>query len=133
VQNLALPFSLDIEPPSAELRAKAESLAQEVGLAESLWDAPVGNLEATDRLRVRLGRAIALDPSVLILEHPTAEVPSHMVEAIGRVIRAVADRRGAATMTLTVDQTLAELLAQRVLKAEPATGKLRPPKRFGWF
>lgn len=133
IQNLAMPFSLDIEPPSADLRARAEALAVEVGLAAASWDCPVGDLGPVDRLRIRIGRAIALDPSVLILEHPTAEVPPDTAETLARTIRAVADRRGSATLSLTVDHTFASAIAQRVLKAEPSTGKLRPPKRFGLF
>jgi predicted ABC-type transport system involved in lysophospholipase L1 biosynthesis ATPase subunit len=133
IQNLALPFSLDIEPPSDDLRARAASLAAEVGLPPDSWDRPVGELGPVDRLRVRVGRAVALDPSVLILEHPTAEVPKETVERLGRDIRRVADGRGAATITFTVDHVFAAVVAQRVLKAEPSSGKLRPPKRFGIF
>jgi predicted ABC-type transport system involved in lysophospholipase L1 biosynthesis ATPase subunit len=133
IQNLALPFSLDIEPPSDDLRARATVLANEVGLAPEAWDRPVGELDAVDRLRIRVGRAVALDPAVLILEHPTADVPGTTVEALARDIRRVAEGRGAATITLTADQTFATAVAGRVLKAEPSTGKLRPPRRFGIF
>lgn len=133
IQNLALPFSLDIEPPSDDVRERAASLAAEVGLSADMWDRPVGELGPVERLRVRVGRAVALDPSVLILEHPTAGVPKEAVERLGREVRRVADRRGAATITLTIDQAFAAVVAQRVLKAEPSSGALRPPKRFGLF
>ena len=59
VQNLAMPFTLAIEPPSTEVRARAVALAREVGLPETTWDAPVSRLDAAGRVRVRLGRAIA--------------------------------------------------------------------------
>jgi ABC-type transporter Mla maintaining outer membrane lipid asymmetry ATPase subunit MlaF len=40
IQNLAMPFSLDIEPPSPELRGRAAALAAEVGLPRDAWDQP---------------------------------------------------------------------------------------------
>src|SRR6185436_18660757 len=74
VQNLAMPFTLAIEPPSSEVRERAVALAREVGLPEMSWDAPVSALDAAGLVRVRLGRAIALDPAVLLLEHISASV-----------------------------------------------------------
>ena len=71
VQNLAMPFSLDIEPPSPALRERAVAVAIEVGLPEGTWDQPVASLDAEAKLRVRLGRAVALDPAILVLEHPS--------------------------------------------------------------
>src|SRR5919197_2234098 len=41
VQNLAMPFTLDIEPPSAGVARRAATLASEVGLLEAAWDRPV--------------------------------------------------------------------------------------------
>jgi ABC-type transporter Mla maintaining outer membrane lipid asymmetry ATPase subunit MlaF len=35
IQNLAMPFSLEIEPPSADVRARAAALAVEVGFASA--------------------------------------------------------------------------------------------------
>jgi ABC-type transporter Mla maintaining outer membrane lipid asymmetry ATPase subunit MlaF len=74
-QNLSIPFSLDVEPPSPELRERAVALAKEVGLGPSTWDARVAGLDALSRARVRLGRALALEPSIVLFEHPTAAMP----------------------------------------------------------
>ena len=91
LQNLAVPFTLDIEPPSDESRTRAAALAREVGLAEGEWDKPVGALNGAARADVRLARALALDPAVLLLEHPTAAVDRQDVSALGRRVRSVAD------------------------------------------
>jgi len=72
IQNLAMPFTLEIEPPPADVLARAEGLAREVGLAEESWERPVAQLDAAGWLRVRFGRAIALDPAILLLEHASA-------------------------------------------------------------
>jgi len=132
IQNLAMPFTLEIEPPPDEVRLRAEGLARDVGLSESTWGAPVASLDAVGWLRVRWGRAIALDPAILLLEHASAQLPRGDVAAIAADIRAVAAARGIAMVALTADETFAAAVAERVLTLEPATGRLKPQRR-GWF
>jgi predicted ABC-type transport system involved in lysophospholipase L1 biosynthesis ATPase subunit len=133
LQNLAVPFTLDIEPPSEESRARAAALAQEVGLQEAEWDQPVGALTGAARASVRLARALALDPAVLLLEHPTATVDRADVPALGRRLRSVADRRGAALVILTADRVFADLAGARLVTLDAATGRLAAPRAAGWF
>jgi ABC-type transporter Mla maintaining outer membrane lipid asymmetry ATPase subunit MlaF len=132
VQNLAVPFSLDIEPPGDGVRSRAVALALEVGLDEVVWDRRVADLDATARAKIRLGRALALDPSVVLFEHPSAGVPRAEIRALGRHMRAVVERRGVAAMTLTADGDFAAAVAERVLSLDPSTGRLAEP-RGGWF
>jgi len=132
LQNLAIPFSLDIEPPGAEVRSQAVALALEVGLEESMWDRRVADLDAGSRARIRLGRALALDPLVVLFEHPTASVQRAEVSALGRRVRAVVARRGVAAMTLTADGDFAAAAAERVLVLDPSTGRLAG-HRGGWL
>ena len=132
VQNLAMPFTLAIEPPSSEVRARAVALAREVGLPETTWDTPVSRLDAAGRVRVRLGRAIALDPAVLLLEHISASVPRDAVAPLAADIRSVAGGRGAAIVAASADETFARAVATRVLTLEPATGRLKETRRR-WF
>ena len=129
VQNLAMPFSLDIEPPSAALRERAVALAAEVGLTETTWDLPVAGLDAEAKLRVRLGRAVALEPAILVLEHPSDGLGRARVAQVGRDMRAVASARRVSTLTLTADAEFAGHAASRVLTFEPSTGRLVPKRR----
>ena len=124
VQNLAVPFSLDIEPPGDDVRSRAVALALEVGLDEPVWDRRVGDLDATSRARVRLGRALALDPAVVLFEHPSATIPRAEIGALGRGMRAVVERRGVAAVTLTADRDFAAAVAGRVMALDPSTGRL---------
>ena len=133
LQNLAIPFSLDIEPPSDELRGRAIALAREVGLNEASWERPLGDLDGISRARVRLGRALALDPSLVLLEHPTASVARDAAAPLGRDVRAIAERRGVATLTLTADADFAAAAASRVLSLDPANGRLSELRRGGWI
>jgi predicted ABC-type transport system involved in lysophospholipase L1 biosynthesis ATPase subunit len=132
IQNLAMPFTLEIEPPPDAVRARAEGLARDVGLPESSWTQPVAALDAAGWLRVRFGRAIALDPAILLLEHASARLERGEVAALGAQLRAVAAGRGIALVALTADEAFATAVAGRVLMLEAATGGLKPRRR-GWF
>jgi ABC-type lipoprotein export system ATPase subunit len=124
IQNVAVPYTLDLEPLSDEIEHRARQLAREVGLQESQWDSPVASLDAAAQTRVRLARALALDPAVVLLEHPTSSVGRDEARPLGDHIRAVARRRGAAIVALTADRSFANAVASRVLTHDAATGRL---------
>ncbi len=125
IQNLAMPFSLQIEPPPPEIARQAAALASEAGVEEAVWERRVGDLDAATRLRVRLARALALDPAVLLLEHPSAALSRHDATLFARDVRTIATRRGAAALTITADAGFAASVSARTLVLEPATGRLK--------
>ncbi len=133
IQNLAMPFTLEIEPPPDDVRMRAESLAREVGLPPAAWGRAVAELNAASRARVRLGRALALDPDVLLLEHISATLDRDDVPAFGADVRAIATRRGIALLAATADEVFARAVAARVLILEPSTGRLNPRRPRRWF
>ena len=132
IQNLAMPFSLEIEPLADDLRSKAIALAREVGLSDAGWDCAAGSLDGLDRARLRFGRALALDPGVLLLEHATAAIERRAVPVLARDIRRAAAGRRIATLAIGVDTDFAGAVADRVLTLEAATGRLVARHR-GWF
>jgi ABC-type transporter Mla maintaining outer membrane lipid asymmetry ATPase subunit MlaF len=129
-QNLAMPFTLDVDPLAPDVRERTEALAEEVGLPDATRDRPVGELDAGGRFRVRLGRALALDPAIVVIEHPTAELSGQDVAAVAARCRDVALARKTATITLTADRDFGERVANRVLALQPATGRL---SGAGWL
>jgi putative ABC transport system ATP-binding protein len=132
VQNLAMSFTLDIEPPPPAEQARAEALAADVGLAESAWATPLVGLDALAAMRVRLGRAVALDPAVLLLEHASAPLTPDASVEFAASVRAVAERRRLAVIALTADEAFARAVAAVVLVHEPATGRLKE-SGGGWL
>jgi ABC-type transporter Mla maintaining outer membrane lipid asymmetry ATPase subunit MlaF len=126
LQNLAVPFSLDIEPPAEPVRGRAAALGTELFLEAAVHDVRAGDLDGAGRLRLRVARALAFDPMLVLLEHPSASVPPRDVAPVARDIRAALVRRGAASLTLTADRAFAAAIAGRVLVLDPASGRLGP-------
>jgi nitrate/nitrite transport system ATP-binding protein len=135
-QNLAMPFSLEIEPVPPDIKAKVEALARESGIESdgdvSWLPRATGDVPPEVRARMHLVRAIALDPALLILEHPTAALPESARARFADDVVAVTDTRRLATLVITQDDELARRMGARALRLEPATGALKPVKR-GWL
>jgi ABC-type transporter Mla maintaining outer membrane lipid asymmetry ATPase subunit MlaF len=130
LQNLAVPLTLEVEPLADTIRAQVTRLAAEVGLAEGDLAKPVGTLGPAARLRVRLGRALALSPVVLLAEHPNADLPAAEVPVFAADFTKIVSVRGVASVTLTADRTFAAAVADEVLTLNPATGELQAAT--GW-
>jgi len=131
LQNLAMPFTLSIEPGPDDVRPRAEALLREIGIDAKAWSAAVSGFDAAMKMRLRIGRALALEPAMLLLEHASAGLPAADAAALARDIAAIADRRGVAATILTADEAFARASAQRVLRWDPASGRLA--ERRGWF
>jgi ABC-type transporter Mla maintaining outer membrane lipid asymmetry ATPase subunit MlaF len=129
-QNLILPFTLDLEGVSDAIRDDARRLAAEIGLSAEELAMPAAALPEPSKLRVRLGRALALNPSVFLAEHPNALLSGdHTRRFAGDLSRIIA-QRGLGSIVLTADRGFAGSVADEVLELEPATGKLKPAS--GW-
>jgi ABC-type transporter Mla maintaining outer membrane lipid asymmetry ATPase subunit MlaF len=132
-QNLALPLSVAVESMSADVRARASALATEVGLAHDLRR-QAGVLSPAARARVRLGRALALGPRVLVAEHPNATLSGDDAAAFAADISRIVGARGISSLVLTADHGFARMAASEVLVLAPATGTLKPASAWRrWF
>jgi len=129
-QNLAVPFSLELDELTPEVRERVQCLADEVGLSAADLSQPVGALSPAARIRVRLGRALALAPRVLLAEHPSATLPPGEVAAFAADLAHILGGRGMASLVMTADPVFARAVAEEVLTLQPATGELR--KSQGW-
>ena len=129
-QNLALPLSLELEDVPAPIRRRVRKLAGEIGLSSEDLGKPLSSLDATARLRVRLGRALGLDPRVILAEHPNATLSPAAASSFAVDLARVAAARGAALLVITADSTFAHTVAEDALTLQPATGELR--RVAGW-
>jgi ABC-type transporter Mla maintaining outer membrane lipid asymmetry ATPase subunit MlaF len=132
-QNLALPFTLEIDPVSADTRARVTHLAAECDIAPEWLDQPAGELPPGVRVRAHLVRALALGPELLLMEHPTATLPEADGPAFGAVVRRVCAARALTTLMISMDAPFSAAAADRALALEPATGALKDQSRRRWF
>jgi lipoprotein-releasing system ATP-binding protein len=129
-QNLAIPYSLSVEDLSADLRARVAALAQEIGFAPADLAKQSGVLPPVGRLRLRLGRALAMDPKALLAEHPNATLAPDEARSFGADLKRIVKGRGIAALVVTADLDFARVVGDEVLVLEPATGTLKPSS--GW-
>jgi ABC-type lipoprotein export system ATPase subunit len=76
-------------------------------------------------VRIHLARALALDPKVLVLEHPTLQVDRADAPSLGASIARAADGREIAVLALTDDEDLAKGMDGRRLKLNASTGDVK--------
>lgn len=124
-QNIAMPFSLELDPIPDAVRSEVGRLAGEVGLARHDLPQRLGALPPASRQRVRLARAVALNPRVLVAEHPNAAVPADDRPAFAADFAKLVAERRLASLTLTADRTFAAAVAEQVLTLQPTTGELK--------
>ena len=133
LQNIALSYTLEVDPIDPQVLPKAVALAREVGLADETFEMPAGRTRPDTHMRIHLARALALSPRMLMAEHPSASLPRETVSAFGADLARLARSRGLALLALTADDELAKAIGGRRLELVAATGELRLPgllKRF---
>jgi ABC-type transporter Mla maintaining outer membrane lipid asymmetry ATPase subunit MlaF len=129
-QNLAIPVTLDVDPLPASVRRTVESLAREVGLDAAQLDTPLHEAPPVVRSLVRVGRAVALAPAVVLMEHPSADLAEPCdVAAIADAIRRVR-ARGTAIVLVSSDPRLPRDVTERTLIWRATTGETQDAR--GW-
>jgi predicted ABC-type transport system involved in lysophospholipase L1 biosynthesis ATPase subunit len=127
LQNVAMPFSLDVDPINPAVLPKAAAVAREAGLEPTAWERPVGAAPAEAQMRAHLARALAQDPKLLIAEHPTATLPREGAGPFGADLGRIARARGVALIALTADEVFAKALGGRRLILDGASGEWKAP------
>ena len=135
LQNVAMSFTLDVDPVDPRVVPQAGALARDVGIDPGLFDLPAGKVAPDVQMRVHLARALALGAKLLIAEHPSAALPRGSVAAFGADLAKAAQSRGLGLIAVTADDALAKAIGGQRLELVPATGELRAPgllkKLFG--
>jgi phospholipid/cholesterol/gamma-HCH transport system ATP-binding protein len=131
-QNIAMPITLEIDPLAPETARRVNTLAAECGIGDAQLRLRTGDVSGELRARVHLARAIALDPALLVLEHPTARVEEHARAGLGDAVARVAGSRGLPALMITNDDVFARRAASRRVSLDAATGNVMAVKR-GWL
>lgn len=125
-QNIALSLTLDVDPIAADVLEQVDRLADEAGLAPADRDQPVAGLGPERQMRVRLARALALGPRLLLAEHPSARLSRDGVEPFASDLARIARARELGLLAITADAAFARALGGEHFTLEPATGAWKP-------
>src|SRR5262249_55974839 len=116
-----------------EIRARIVALAAECGLDPAGLDRIAGEASAAVRARVHLARAIAPDPALLLMEHPTAWIPAADRAGFAHDVARVCDARSLTAVAVTTDREFAAGFAHRTLTLQGATGTLVTDPQKRWW
>src|SRR5580692_2957450 len=102
----------------AAARQRSAAMLAEVGLGDRLHSA-VDKLSGGEQQRVAIARALVHEPALLLADEPTGNLDQQSAREIVPLLRALAQRRGAALVIATHDAELART-ADRILELRDA-------------
>ncbi|MBK5289482.1 MAG: ABC transporter ATP-binding protein [Acidimicrobiia bacterium] len=116
--------------PSAEERARTDATLALLGLTAEA-DVPIEALSLGRGRLVEVGRALMLEPKMLLLDEPSSGLDSTETEALATTLRAVQAERGTAVLLVEHDVEFVRTFAERLtvldfgtLIAEGATAEV---------
>lgn len=122
-ENLMLPFRLHPNPPPREqAQARAEELAERLGLA-ALLDRRPARLSQGERQRVALGRALAVAPGIVLGDEPTGNLDPDNARSSMDLLAEQAAADGAAVLVVTHDHGLLDRF-DRVVELPSLAGQV---------
>ena len=98
VENIELPLLEHTDATADQARETARRLLSEVGLDGMNDELAVAQLSRLDRRRVALARALALRPSVVLLDEPTLGLDSHSAAELDDTIARTQEAGGFAVL-----------------------------------
>lgn len=101
----------------AEVNRRVDAVLAMVKL-DGLGGRPVDNLSGGQRQRVALGRALAVDPQILLLDEPMSNLDARVRFEVRHEIKALQKKLRITTILVTHDREEAMTLADRILILE---------------
>ncbi len=112
----------------AERARRVEEVLALLGL-EGLGSRPVTQLSGGQRQRVALGRALAVDPGILLLDEPLSNLDARIRQSVRHEIKALQGQLGITAIHVTHDREEAMVMADRIAIMDAGTiVQLGPPE-----
>ena len=112
-QNIAYGLRLRRMPAEA-VSKRVDEMISMLGL-EGLGDRKVTQLSGGQRQRVALGRALAVNLPVLLLDEPLSNLDARIRQVMRHEIKAIQDRLGITAIHVTHDREEAMVMADRIV------------------
>jgi ABC-type Fe3+/spermidine/putrescine transport system ATPase subunit len=108
-------FGLEVRGvPKAERQQRVEAMLDRVGLGAAERERRPAALSGGQQQRVALARALVIEPSLLLLDEPLANLDRSLRDQLATELRALQQRTGVTTLMATHDQEEALALADLV-------------------
>jgi putative amino-acid transport system ATP-binding protein len=113
LQNIMEPLIVTKKMKDADARKIAESLLEQVGLAEKADNYPI-TLSGGQQQRVSIARALAVDPHAILFDEPTSALDPELVAEVLQVIKAIVKRQ-TTMIIVTHEMAFARDVADKVI------------------
>jgi len=113
-ENVAFPLRRHTDLNSGERSQRVHQLLGSVGMDNDLGKMPA-DISGGMRKRVGLARALALEPSILMFDEPTAGLDPITAAEIAALIVALRDKRHITSIVVTHDLHTARTIADRLI------------------
>ena len=100
--------------PRAEIAGRVKELQALLGL-DGLGERKPANLSGGQRQRVALGRALAVEPNILLLDEPLSNLDTRIRQTVRHEISALQRRLGITAIHVTHDREEAMVMADRIV------------------
>jgi branched-chain amino acid transport system ATP-binding protein len=112
-------FGSILRPPRVrreerEVRERGREVLRYVGLSEEAMDTVAANLAYGDQRRVEIARALASEPSLLLLDEPTAGMNPQESASLTSFMQRLRDERGLAILLIEHDMKVVMGVSERV-------------------
>jgi ABC-type Fe3+/spermidine/putrescine transport system ATPase subunit len=112
-QNIGYGLKLRRVSPD-KIRTKVDGILEMLGL-DGLGDRKVTALSGGQRQRVALGRALAVDPRILLLDEPLSNLDARIRQTVRHEIRSLQRRLGITAIHVTHDREEAMVMVDRIV------------------